>query len=359
MEKSSRSSGSCGQGAHGAERGVRLVHVPVGGHPQVVLGDARAAEEARLAEVAGLRVDLHGLTPGPAPGPLLARFLEGRHDGGRGAADLDGGARGEVIAVDVGQGDRAQARRHGRGRDPSDLPSLDADRRAGRGRRRQAQPAQGLVDVAAAGLEARDHLLADVAPLGGRVALGDEARLVEQVLLGDVRPVPGPQRLDPQGVEGVVARRGAPPPRAGPPTRPPRSRAPRAGRSRRPAGPPPARGAPGGPRSRRPGEPRGSAGGESIADRAQHGARPPGRGGRARSSGEPRSGPGRRRGGARGPSAGSRSGRGPSRAGRRPSRRGRAGGPGPLPSRSSAPRGSPGRAAGRRRRWLSIPCRNF
>ncbi len=55
--------GLLGEGAHGAERGVRLVHVAVGGDPQVVLGDARAAEEARLAEVAGPGVDLHGLSP--------------------------------------------------------------------------------------------------------------------------------------------------------------------------------------------------------------------------------------------------------------------------------------------------------
>ena len=46
---------------HHAQKRVQLVHVAIGGDPQVVLGHAGAAEEAGGAVVARLRVDLHGV----------------------------------------------------------------------------------------------------------------------------------------------------------------------------------------------------------------------------------------------------------------------------------------------------------
>ena len=58
---SSRScdSSGVGMGARGANPGVQLVHVAEGRDAGVVLADARAVDEARLAAVSGLRIDLH------------------------------------------------------------------------------------------------------------------------------------------------------------------------------------------------------------------------------------------------------------------------------------------------------------
>jgi hypothetical protein len=47
-------------GACHPEEGVELIDIAVGFHAGVVLLDAAAAEEARVAGVAGLRVNLHG-----------------------------------------------------------------------------------------------------------------------------------------------------------------------------------------------------------------------------------------------------------------------------------------------------------
>src|SRR5262249_8648369 len=47
------------------DRRVGFIHVAVGADPRVVLGHAGAAEQSRFAVVAGLRVDLHRLTPWP------------------------------------------------------------------------------------------------------------------------------------------------------------------------------------------------------------------------------------------------------------------------------------------------------
>src|SRR6185503_21140692 len=55
--------------------------------------------------------------------------------------------------------------------------------------------------------QAGDHLLTHVAALRGRVIFGDQARLVEQVVLGDVAAVPGTAVLDAQDVESAFADR--------------------------------------------------------------------------------------------------------------------------------------------------------
>ena len=46
--------------AHGAQAGVQLVDVAIGGHARIGLRDAGSAEQRRAAGVAGARVNLHG-----------------------------------------------------------------------------------------------------------------------------------------------------------------------------------------------------------------------------------------------------------------------------------------------------------
>ena len=99
---------------------------------------------------------------------------------------------------------------------PTSLPSGVHDgrpRRPGAARRR---PAQQLVHVAAPRLQPRDHLLADVAALGGEWYSRDQPGLVEQVLLGHVGAVPGPAVLDAQHVQRRAAERARRPPPAAP-----------------------------------------------------------------------------------------------------------------------------------------------
>ena len=53
-------------GAHHAEARLQLVDVAVGDHARIGLADPRAVEQAGVARVAGLRVDLHGRIIGVA-----------------------------------------------------------------------------------------------------------------------------------------------------------------------------------------------------------------------------------------------------------------------------------------------------
>src|SRR5262249_22712269 len=118
------------------------------------------------------------------------------------AAHRDGGAGLEMAAVEVAGGDRPQPWGDAGRRYVPNRLAVRCNRSGRRSRLCEPQTAQLLVDVAAAPIEARHDLLAQIAALAEGVVRLKLPGLVEQVLLADVRPVPGQSRLDAQDFEG-------------------------------------------------------------------------------------------------------------------------------------------------------------